>query len=71
MSADLSSICDAAVLHFVRAEKTTLLEGQVAAGLGMRRERVRASLRRLTASGRLQVEPVRVVLATFEGYRAT
>jgi hypothetical protein len=64
----MASADDTAVLAFLREYRAPLLDGQIAAGVGLRRQRVKQALERLREGGSVQKVSVRVVLATCDGW---
>ncbi len=66
----MESTDDATVLAFLRDNKAALLDGQIAAGTGLRRLRVKTALQRLRDAGVVVVEPVQIIKARLDGFRA-
>jgi hypothetical protein len=66
----MESTDDATVLAFLRDNRAALLLGQVAAGTGLRRLRVTAALQRLRTRGVVVMEPVQIIKARLDGFRA-
>jgi predicted transcriptional regulator len=66
----MESTDDATVLAYLRENRAALLDGQIAAGTGLRRVRVKTALQRLRDRGVVAVEPVQVIKARLDGFRA-
>lgn len=67
----MESADDQAILAFLRERRAALLDGQIAAGTGLGRIRVKTALQRLRQAGSVVVEPVVIIKARLEGFRAS
>lgn len=66
----MQSTDDATILAYLRENRAALLDGQIAAGTGLRRQRVQTALKRLRDRGVVALEPVQVIKARLDGFRA-
>ncbi len=66
----MESTDDQTILDYLRENRAALLDGQIAAGTGLRRIRVKTALQRLRDRGVVVIEPVQVIKARLDGFRA-
>lgn len=66
----MESTDDATILAYLRDNKAALLDGQIAAGTGLRRIRVKTALQRLRDRGLVTIEKVTIIKARLDGFRA-
>ena len=66
----MESTDDQTILDYLRENRAALLDGQIAAGTGLRRIRVKTALQRLCARGVVVVEKITIIKARLDGFRA-